>query len=111
MDTATPERVPPDYPPSYRLYFEPLTFEDVMGIIDRERSGGGEVSCVVQFGGQTPLKLALALQAAGVEILGTTPDSVDLAEARRRFSQLLWAPGVPPPPRGPPVSPGGAPGG
>src|SRR5258705_13153521 len=71
-----------------------------MGIIDRERSGGGEVSCVVQFGGQTPLKLALALQAAGVEILGTTPDSIDLAEDRRRFSQLLWDLGVPQPPRG-----------
>jgi len=104
MVNCNPETVSTDYDISDRLYFEPLTFEDVMGIIDRERSGGGEVSCVVQFGGQTPLKLALALQAAGVEILGTTPDSIDLAEDRRRFSQLLWDLGVPQPPSGTAVS-------
>jgi carbamoyl-phosphate synthase large subunit len=71
------------------LYFEPLTFEDVMAVIETERSAGGEVSCLVQFGGQTPLKLALALQQAGVRILGTSPDSIDLAEDRRRFARLL----------------------
>jgi carbamoyl-phosphate synthase large subunit len=71
------------------LYFQPLTFEDVMAVIETERSAGGEVSCLVQFGGQTPLKLALALQQAGVRILGTSPDSIDLAEDRKRFSALL----------------------
>ncbi|HEY3091878.1 MAG TPA: carbamoyl-phosphate synthase large subunit [Vicinamibacterales bacterium] len=104
MVNCNPETVSTDYDTSDRLYFEPLTFEDVMGIIDRERSGGGDVSCVVQFGGQTPLKLALALQEAGVEILGTTPDSIDLAEDRQRFSQLLWDLGVPQPPSGTAVS-------
>ena len=78
--------------------------EDVMGIIERERSAGADVSCVVQFGGQTPLKLALGLQEAGVSILGTSPDSIDLAEDRRRFSQLLWDLGVPQPSSGTAVS-------
>src|SRR5438094_4046633 len=100
MVNCNPETVSTDYDTADRLYFEPLTFEDVMGIIDRERSAGGEVSCVVQFGGQTPLKLALALQDAGVDILGTTPDSIDLAEDRQRFSQLLWDLGVPQPASG-----------
>ena len=90
MVNCNPETVSTDYDTADRLYFEPLTFEDVMAIIDRERSAGGEVSCVVQFGGQTPLKLALALLEAGVTILGTSPDSIDLAEDRQRFSQLLW---------------------
>src|SRR5262249_9135191 len=72
-----------------RLYFQPLTFEDVMSVIETERSAGGEVSCLVQFGGQTPLKLALALQHAGGKILGTSPDSIDLAEDRKRFAKLL----------------------
>ncbi|HEY2904651.1 MAG TPA: carbamoyl-phosphate synthase large subunit, partial [Vicinamibacterales bacterium] len=72
-----------------RLYFQPLTFEDVMSVIETERSAGGEVSALVQFGGQTPLKLALALQHAGVTILGTSPDSIDLAEDRKRFAKLL----------------------
>src|SRR5438874_769689 len=89
MVNCNPETVSTDYDTADRLYFEPLTFEDVMGIIDRERSAGGEVSCVVQFGGQTPLKLALALQEAGVTIIGTSPDSIDLAEDRRRFAALL----------------------
>jgi len=71
------------------LYFQPLTFEDVMAVIETERSAGGDVSCVVQFGGQTPLKLALALQGAGIKILGTSPDSIDLAEDRKRFAKLL----------------------
>lgn len=104
MVNCNPETVSTDYDTADRLYFEPLTFEDVMGVIDRERSAGGEVSCVVQFGGQTPLKLALALQEAGVDILGTTPDSIDLAEDRQRFSQLLWDLGVPQPASGTAVS-------
>src|SRR5205814_6884462 len=70
-------------------YFQPLTFEDVMSVVETERSAGGEVACLVQFGGQTPLKLALALQRAGVTILGTSPDSIDLAEDRQRFAALL----------------------
>ena len=104
MVNCNPETVSTDYDTADRLYFEPLTFEDVMAVIDRERSAGGEVSCVVQFGGQTPLKLALDLLNAGVQILGTTPDSIDLAEDRRRFSQLLWDLGVPQPASGTAVS-------
>jgi carbamoyl-phosphate synthase large subunit len=104
MVNCNPETVSTDYDTSDRLYFEPLTFEDVMAIVDRERAAGGDVSCVVQFGGQTPLKLALGLQAAGVQILGTSPDSIDLAEDRRRFSQLLWDLGVPQPASGTAVS-------
>ncbi len=71
-----------------------------MAVLDKERSAGADVSCLVQFGGQTPLKLALPLQAAGVSILGTSPDSIDLAEDRRRFSQLLWDLGIPQPASG-----------
>ena len=104
MVNCNPETVSTDYDTADRLYFEPLTFEDVMAIVERERSAGGSVACVVQFGGQTPLKLALALQEAGVEILGTTPDSIDLAEDRQRFSQLLWDLGVPQPSSGTAVS-------
>ena len=73
MINCNPETVSTDYDTTDRLYFEPLTFEDVMSVIDREATGGGEVACLVQFGGQTPLKLSLALQAAGVKILGTSP--------------------------------------
>ena len=94
MVNCNPETVSTDYDSVDRLYFEPLTFEDVLAIIERERSVGGEVSCLVQFGGQTPLKLALPLQDAGVNILGTSPDSIDLAEDRDRFSRLLWDLGV-----------------
>jgi carbamoyl-phosphate synthase large subunit len=104
MINCNPETVSTDYDTADRLYFEPLTFEDVMAVIERERSAGGEVSCVVQFGGQTPLKLALPLLEAGVSILGTSPDSIDLAEDRRRFSQLLWDLGVPQPASGTAVS-------
>jgi carbamoyl-phosphate synthase large subunit len=104
MVNCNPETVSTDYDTADRLYFEPLTFEDVIAIIERERSNGGAVSCVVQFGGQTPLKLVLALQEAGVEILGTSPDSIDLAEDRRRFSQLLWDLGVPQPESGTAIS-------
>jgi carbamoyl-phosphate synthase large subunit len=89
MINCNPETVSTDYDTSDRLYFQPLTFEDVMAVIETERSAGGEVSCLVQFGGQTPLKLALALQDAGVRILGTSPDSIDLAEDRERFAALL----------------------
>jgi carbamoyl-phosphate synthase large subunit len=104
MVNCNPETVSTDYDTADRLYFEPLTFEDVMAVIERERSAGGSVSCVVQFGGQTPLKLALPLLEAGVSILGTSPDSIDLAEDRRRFSQLLWDLGVPQPASGTAVS-------
>ncbi|HWW85632.1 MAG TPA: carbamoyl-phosphate synthase large subunit [Vicinamibacterales bacterium] len=89
MINCNPETVSTDYDTADRLYFQPLTFEDVMGVIETERSAGGDVSCLVQFGGQTPLKLALALQEAGVRILGTSPDSIDLAEDRKRFARLL----------------------
>ena len=89
MINCNPETVSTDYDTADRLYFQPLTFEDVMSVVDTERSAGGEVSCLVQFGGQTPLKLALALQEAGVQILGTSPDSIDLAEDRQRFAGLL----------------------
>ncbi len=89
MINCNPETVSTDYDTADRLYFQPLTFEDVMAVIETERSAGGEVSCLVQFGGQTPLKLALALQEAGVKILGTSPDSIDLAEDRKRFAALL----------------------
>ena len=100
MVNCNPETVSTDYDTADRLYFEPLTFEDVMAIIEKERTGGGEVSCLVQFGGQTPLKLALALQQAGVRILGTSPDSIDLAEDRKRFSALLEDLGIPQPASG-----------
>jgi carbamoyl-phosphate synthase large subunit len=89
MINCNPETVSTDYDTADRLYFEPLTFEDVVAVIEAERAAGGDVACLVQFGGQTPLKLALALQGAGVRVLGTTPDSIDLAEDRRRFSALL----------------------
>jgi carbamoyl-phosphate synthase large subunit len=89
MINCNPETVSTDYDTADRLYFQPLTFEDVMAVIETERSAGGDVSCLVQFGGQTPLKLALALQHAGVSILGTSPDSIDLAEDRERFAAFL----------------------
>ena len=95
MINCNPETVSTDYDTVDRLYFEPLTFEDVSAIIDREKSAGAEVSCVVQYGGQTPLKLALQLQAAGIRIIGTSPDSIDLAEDRARFAKLLWDLGIP----------------
>jgi carbamoyl-phosphate synthase large subunit len=95
MVNCNPETVSTDYDTVDRLYFEPLTFENVHAIIEREKAAGAEVACVVQYGGQTPLKLALALQAAGVRILGTSPDSIDLAEDRKRFSKLLWDLGIP----------------
>ncbi|MDX1388718.1 MAG: carbamoyl-phosphate synthase large subunit, partial [Acidobacteriota bacterium] len=93
MVNCNPETVSTDYDTSDRLYFEPLTLEDVLRIVDEERPEG----VIVQFGGQTPLGLAMALQAHGVSILGTSPDSIDLAEDRQRFGQLLRELGIPAP--------------
>jgi len=100
MINSNPETVSTDYDTVDRLYFEPLTLEDVLAVIHKEQAAGGDVSCIVQFGGQTPLKLALELQAAGVTILGTSPDSIDLAEDRERFASLLWELGIPQAPSG-----------
>lgn len=85
MVNCNPETVSTDYDTSDRLYFEPLTFEDVMELIELERPKG----VIVQYGGQTPLKLARELEAAGAPIIGTSPDSIDLAEDRERFQQLI----------------------
>src|SRR5215207_8380698 len=93
MVNCNPETVSTDYDTSDRLYFEPLTFEDVMNVVERERPEG----VVIQFGGQTPLRLALALHEAGVKILGTSPDAIDLAEDRKRFRGLLDGLGIPQP--------------
>ena len=100
MVNCNPETVSTDYDTVDRLYFEPLTLEDVLAVVRREQSAGADVSCIVQFGGQTPLKLALGLQTAGARIIGTSPDSIDLAEDRERFSRLLWDLGVPQAPSG-----------
>ncbi|MGB5081122.1 MAG: carbamoyl-phosphate synthase large subunit [Burkholderiales bacterium] len=85
MVNCNPETVSTDYDTSDRLYFEPLTLEDVLEIVDKEKPFG----VIVQFGGQTPLKLARDLEANGVPIIGTTPDMIDMAEDRERFQQLL----------------------
>ena len=87
MVNCNPETVSTDYDTSDRLYFEPLTFEDVMEIIEKEKPEG----VIVQYGGQTPLKLSRALAAAGAPIIGTTPDSIDVAEDRERFQKLVTA--------------------
>ena len=89
MVNCNPETVSTDYDTSDRLYFEPLTAEDVIEIIEREKQNGTVVGVIVQFGGQTPLKLAHALEEAGIPIIGTSVDSIDLAEDRERFQQLL----------------------
>ncbi|MGC1503156.1 MAG: carbamoyl-phosphate synthase large subunit [Sulfitobacter sp.] len=89
MVNCNPETVSTDYDTSDRLYFEPLTFEHVMEIMRVEQENGTLHGVIVQFGGQTPLKLANALQEAGIPILGTTPDAIDLAEDRERFQQLV----------------------
>jgi len=94
MVNCNPETVSTDYDTSDRLYFESLTFEDVMEIIDKERPKG----VVVQYGGQTPLKLARDLEAAGAPIIGTSPDSIDLAEDRERFQKLVSKLGLKQPP-------------
>jgi carbamoyl-phosphate synthase large subunit len=89
MINCNPETVSTDYDTSDRLYFEPLTLEDVFAVCEHEASGGVPVGVIVQFGGQTPLNLSLPLKAAGVNIIGTTPESIDLAEDRKRFGRLL----------------------
>ncbi|HKY44782.1 MAG TPA: carbamoyl-phosphate synthase large subunit, partial [Pyrinomonadaceae bacterium] len=96
MVNCNPETVSTDYDTSDRLYFEPLTFEDVMNIVDVEQPEG----VIVQFGGQTPLNLAMRLQKAGVRVIGTSPDSIDLAEDRKRFGALLKELGIPQPDSG-----------
>ncbi len=96
MVNCNPETVSTDYDTSDRLYFEPLTFEDVMNIVDVEKPEG----VIVQFGGQTPLNLAMRLHKAGVPIIGTAADSIDLAEDRKRFGALLKELGIPQPENG-----------
>src|SRR5262249_35056201 len=85
MVNSNPETVSTDYDPSAPLFFEPLTTEDVLNICDRMQPAG----VIVQLGGQTPLNLAKALEAAGVPIVGTSPDSIDVAEDRERFQELV----------------------
>lgn len=85
MVNCNPETVSTDYDTSDRLYFEPLTFEDVLNIIRVEKPDG----VIVQFGGQTPLRLAIALLNAGVPIIGTSPENIDRAEDRERFNQVI----------------------
>ncbi|WP_374592242.1 carbamoyl-phosphate synthase large subunit [Aquabacterium sp.] len=94
MVNCNPETVSTDYDTSDRLYFEPVTLEDVLEIVDKEKP----VGVIVQYGGQTPLKLALDLEANGVPIIGTTPDSIDVAEDRERFQKLLHEVGLKQPP-------------
>ncbi len=89
MVNCNPETVSTDYDTSDRLYFEPLTAEDVIHLIRKEQSNGHVKGVIVQFGGQTPLKLADALEKAGIPIIGTSPDAIDLAEDRERFQKLL----------------------
>jgi len=89
MVNCNPETVSTDYDTSDRLYFEPLTAEDVLEILETEKQNGTLHGVIVQFGGQTPLKLAHALEQAGIPILGTSPDAIDLAEDRDRFKRLL----------------------
>ncbi len=96
MVNCNPETVSTDYDTSDRLYFEPLTFEDVMNIVEVEKPEG----VIVQFGGQTPLNLAMRLHQAGVPIIGTTAESIDLAEDRKRFGSLLSDLGIPQPANG-----------
>ena len=98
MVNCNPETVSTDYDTSDRLYFEPLTFEDVLSVYQHETSGGAPVGVIVQFGGQTPLNLALPLKGAGVTIIGTSPESIDLAEDRKRFGKLLEELDIPQPP-------------
>jgi carbamoyl-phosphate synthase large subunit len=101
MVNCNPETVSTDYDTSDRLYFEPLTLEDVLEIIEKEKPKG----VIVQYGGQTPLKLARALEEAGVPIIGTSPDSIDLAEDRERFQQMIVKLGLNQPPNRPARTP------
>jgi carbamoyl-phosphate synthase large subunit len=89
MVNCNPETVSTDYDTSDRLYFEPLTLEDVLAVYNHEAQSGAKIGMIVQFGGQTPLNLAQRLLAAGVPIIGTSPESIDLAEDRRQFGKLL----------------------
>jgi carbamoyl-phosphate synthase large subunit len=89
MVNCNPETVSTDYDTSDRLYFEPLTLEDVLAVYNHEASSGAPIGMIVQFGGQTPLNLSQRLRAAGVPIIGTSPESIDLAEDRKRFGKLL----------------------
>ncbi|HUH07401.1 MAG TPA: carbamoyl-phosphate synthase large subunit, partial [Egibacteraceae bacterium] len=100
MVNCNPETVSTDYDTADRLYFEPLTLEDVLAVWEAERAGGNLVGALVQLGGQTPLKLARELEANGVRILGTPPEAIDLAEDRGRFSALLDDLGIAQPPGG-----------
>ncbi len=97
MVNCNPETVSTDYDTSDRLYFEPLTFEDVLAVYKHEASGGADIGMIVQFGGQTPLNLSLPLKAAGVPIIGTSPESIELAEDRKRFQKLIVDLGIPQP--------------
>jgi carbamoyl-phosphate synthase large subunit len=96
MINCNPETVSTDYDTADKLYFEPLTYEDVMRVIEQEKPEG----VIVQFGGQTPLKLAVSLGSAGVNILGTSPESIDIAEDRERFASMLKRVGLSQPPNG-----------
>jgi carbamoyl-phosphate synthase large subunit len=102
MVNCNPETVSTDYDTSDRLYFEPLTLEDVLAVYEHEAgpigAGGAEIGMIVQFGGQTPLNLSLPLKAAGVPIIGTSPESIDLAEDRKRFGKLITELEIPQPP-------------
>ncbi len=89
MVNCNPETVSTDYDTSDRLYFEPLTAEDVIALVRREQQNGEVLGCIVQYGGQTPLKLSQALPAAGIPVLGTSADAIDIAEDRERFQLLL----------------------
>ncbi len=100
MVNCNPETVSTDYDTSDRLYFEPLTYEDVLNLYEREVAGGPVLGAIVQFGGQTPLNLAARLHAAGLPILGTQPDAIDLAEDRDRFGALLEELDIPAPAHG-----------
>jgi carbamoyl-phosphate synthase large subunit len=97
MVNCNPETVSTDYDTSDRLYFEPLTLEDVLAVYEHEASGGAEIGMIVQFGGQTPLNLSLPLKRAGVPIIGTSPESIDLAEDRKRFGKLITELAIPQP--------------
>ena len=96
MVNCNPETVSTDYDTSDKLYFEPLTVEDVLSIYEKEQPEG----VIVQFGGQTPLNIAGELAAAGVTILGTSPDTIDLAEDRDRFRHIMRELGIPQPESG-----------
>jgi len=100
MVNCNPETVSTDYDTSDRLYFEPLTLEDVLAVYNHEAKSGAEIGVIVQFGGQTPLNLAQRLRTAGVPIIGTSPESIDLAEDRKRFGKLLDELNIPAPPGG-----------